>query len=407
MGEAKIPPVTVSFFVVFPTVALCCGVAVVASPEPRSWPFFAAVVVTWLGLRGSSWFIYKNRDDVQKVEKIVNVMENETHVDSNDDEEGKADEPVNEQPQETIYHYSHLYKILQGIMRPSLFTTQVQHASVISLAIVLTVRIFSIELFQTHPANVDFGGSSNIAFKQEFDSFFNVVFGSISSFFSYPAVAGLVARVFTTAAGDSLLLKKPNVYILWLCETLSACMSIFPSTYIIGGIAKETRSFSNSNHLRKVAEWLTGYALGATFGMYFSCIVQRIILLISGILGALENIHMNADEMILLVETKLAIGAKSDVDTDKDSDTQEVVYGFGKPDEYKGQAVRGIELGARLLTRTAQILFAVTTILDAVFLGSTWFYDREEMVSPSIICILLAAVGFVFGTISFATNRAY
>ncbi len=407
MGEAKIPPITVSFFVLFPTVALCCGVAVVASPEPRSWSFFAALVATWLGMRGSSWFIYKNRDDVLKVEKLVNVIDTETRVNSNDDEEGKTDEPVNEQPQETSCHYSHLYKILQGIMRPSLFTTQVQHASVISLTIILTVRIFSIELFQTHPANVDFGGSSNIAFKQEFNSFFNVVFGSVSSFFSYPAVAGLIARVFTTAAGDSLLLKKPNVYILWLCETLSACMTIFPSTYIIEDIAKETRSFSNSNHLRKVAEWLTGYFLGATFGMYFSCIVQRVIILISGILGALENINMNVDEMISHVETKFALGTKSDVDTEKDGDTQEVVYGFGKPDEYKGQAVRGIELGARLLSRTAQIFFAVTTILEAIFLGSTWFYDRDDMASPSIICILLAAVGFVFGTISFATNRAY
>ena len=70
MGDAKIPPVTVSFFIIFPTVALAFSVAILASPEPRSWAFFATLVITWVGLKGSSWFIYKSRDDVAKLEKV-------------------------------------------------------------------------------------------------------------------------------------------------------------------------------------------------------------------------------------------------------------------------------------------------------------------------------------------------
>ena len=401
MVEAKIPPITVFFFVLVPTLALAAGVAVVASPEPRSWSFFAAIVATWIGLRGASWFMYKNRDDVLKLEKVANA--NEASEGLLIDNEEETSEQDSEHPQ-TVYHHVHLYKILQGLMRPTILTIQMQHAAVASHTIVLTIRMLHIELFDTHPANLKFG-PDNTAFVHKFDSFTNVVLGSIAAFLSYPAVVGLIARVFTTAVGDSLLLKKPNVYIIWLCETVAALMTIFPSVITIAAVANNYGRFSNSDHLRKLAEWMTGYALGTTAGMYFSCIVQRVLFLISGILNALENHNANADEAISYVVEKLAVSPKEN-EENGESDT-DIKYGFGKGYEYRGLAMKMAELLSRLITRLCQILFALTTFVNAMFLGSTWYYDREDKVSIAMVCILPGIVIVTFVAIAFATNKAY
>lgn len=403
MVEAKIPPITVFFFVLVPTLALAAGVAVVASPEPRSWSFFAAIVATWIGLRGASWFMYKNRDDVLKLEKVANANESfasEGLLVGNEEETSEQD---SEHPQ-TVYHHVHLYKILQGLMRPSIFTIQMQHAAVASHIIVLTIRMLHIDLFETHPANIKFG-PDNVAFVHKFDSFTNVVMGSIAAFLSYPAVVGLIARVFTTSAGDSLLLKKPNVYMIWLCETVAALLTIFPSAITIAAIAINYGGFINSDHLRKLAEWITGYALGTTAGMYFSCIVQRVLFLISGILNALENHNANADVAISYVVEKLAVLPRDNVENDE-SDA-DVKYGFGKGDEYRGLAMRMAEMFSIFMTRLCQILFAITTFLNALTLGATWYYDRQDKVSIAMVCILPGTVIVTFIAIAFATNRAY
>ena len=97
---------------------------------------------------------------------------------------------------------------------------------------------------------------------------------------------------------------------------------------------------------------------------------------------------------------------KNGDEEDKDENA-EIAYGFGKPDEHKGQAIKAVEIGARLLTRSCQILLSITSILNGVFLGATWYYDRDEKVSAGIICINLGVIGFVFGAISFATNKIY
>lgn len=410
MVEAKIPPITVFFFVLVPTLALAAGVAVVASPEPRSWSFFTAIVTTWIGLRGSSWFIYKNRDDVLKLEKFARANESSEGL-LVDNEEEKADEEEEEEgselPKAVVYHHVHLYKILQGLMRPTLFTIQMQHASVASLIIVLSIRMLHIRVFGTHPANLDYGAEDNVAFVHKFDSFSNVAQGSASAFFSFPAVVGVIARVFTTAVGDSLLLKKPNVYFIWICETIAACMTIFPSATILIAISRDYGSFSNSNHLRKLTEWLTGYVLGISGGMYFSCIVQRVIFLISGILMALENHNASAEETIAYVIDKLIVSKVTNSNKERAENETIVTYGFGKSYEYGNQVIRLVEFLARWTTTLCQVLFAVSTFLTSVILGTTWYYDREEKLSIALICILPSVVIFTFVTIAFAVNKLY
>jgi hypothetical protein len=404
MGEAKIPPITIVFFVIFPTLALACAVAVVASPEPRCWAFFAALVAAWIGLRGSSWFIYKNRDDVIKLEKVADATDSDHGLLDNISEE-KTDEVDSEHPQ-TVYNHVHLYKILQGLMRPSLYTIRIQHASVINMAIILIIRMFAINLFQSHPANLDFG-PDNIAFTHKFNSFANLITGVMASFLSYPAVAGIIGRIFTTASGDSLLLKKPNVYALWMCEVISAGLTIIPSILVLAAIATNYSAYSNSPHISKLAEWIVGYLLGTSSGMYFSCIVQRVLLLVGGILNALENHNNNADQAVSYVVEKLAISKPSQISQEEKDEEEDVSYGFGKANEYLGLAVRPAEVGFRLMARLCQLLLALTTIMNAIILGATWHYDLESKASAPIICIFIAIMAFVFGTIAFSTNRAY
>ncbi len=404
MVEAKIPPITVFFFVLVPTIALGSAVAVLASPEPRSWSFFAATVATWIGLRGASWFMYKSRDDVVKLEKVASANEaNEgllvEHETTTNEQESDSENP------QTVYHHVHLYKILQGLMRPSLFTIQVQHASVVSLGIVLVIRMFHITLFSTHPANLEFG-PDNVALVHQFDSFTNFMQGGFAAFLSYPAVVGLIARVFTTAVGDSLLLKKPNVYFIWLCEVLSASMTIFPSTITLIAVARNYGGFSTSTHLRKLAEWIVGYALGITGGMYFSCIVQRVLFLVSGILNALENHNSNAEESIAYVVDKLAVSHPRSDEEDGDT-TLSTRYGFGKGDEYRGLVYKVIESVATLISRLCQALLAITTFINAMFIGSTWYFDRVEKASITLSCTLPVVVIVTFASIAIATNRAY
>ena len=445
---AKIPPFTVSFFVVYPTVALGCAVAVVASPEPRSWTFFATVVATWIGLRGAAWFMYKNRDDVVKLEKFTHVI---STVASLGPLVGSASLEAEEQPTtgstgtrsqhlQNEYTYVQLYKHVQELMRPSPLTVQVQHASVVSLGILLAIRIFHINVFDSHPANIDFGPhgrASNTAFVHEFDSFINFTQGALAAFLSFPAVVGLIARVFTTAAGDSLLLKKPNVYIVWLCEMISGCLTIFPSALTVAAIV-DYGYFANSTHLRKMAEWIVGYSCGITAGIYFSSIVSRVLLLISGILNALdalesfESHNFNAEAHIKYILEKLEIREKyEEVNTEensvevketeeketeemiiedkiiKEEKTEEKKYGFGKSENYKGQVIGIFEILSLVLTISCQVLLGVTAILNAVFLGSTWYYDREVRCSAAMICINLSAVAAVFIVIVFAANRIY
>lgn len=406
MGEVRIPPITIIFFMIFPTLGLGFAVAVLASPEPRSWSFFTAVLTSWIFLRVSAWFMYKMRDDVLKLEKVTDATEiNAGLLSATSDEEGKTDDQNSENPH-TVYHHVHLYKILQGLMRPSLITIRIQHASSISMGIMLSIRLFSTQLFGTHPANLDFGSSidENIAFVHRFDSLIGLVQGSFASFLTYPAVVGLVARVLTTSPGDSLLLKKPNLYFIWLCESISAIMTLYPSIVTITAIASDIDNFANSNHLRKLMEWFIGYILGITFGVFFSSMVQRIILLISGILNALENPNLDADEAISYVVDKLIVTDGRDAEDEKDI---EVTYGFGKPEDYKGRLARCVELISRTMTRICQILFAITTILNGIIMGATWHFDQEVKTSSGIICIFLGVVAFVFAIIGFATSRAY
>ena len=406
MSEVKIPPITVSFFVIFPTVALACAVAILASPEPRSWSFFASVVTTWIGLRGSAWFIHKMRDDVVKLEKITNATEVDIGLLSDNSEE-KTEEPNSEHPQ-IVYHHVHLYKISQGLMRPAKRTIQIQHASVISMGIILGIRIFALSLFKSHPANLDFG-SGNSAFENKFDSFFNLIQGAMASFFSYPAVSGLIARVFTTATGDSILLKKPNVYMIWFCEILSSCMTLLPSMVVILAAAEDFANFSNSAHLRKMMEWMVGYFIATSAGLYFSCIVQRVLLLIGGILNALETNNRDADQAIAYVVDKLVVQRPIDIlDQDEEKEADPIItYGFGKGDEYKGLINRGVEVGARLITRLCQLLFVVTTILNGIFLGSTWEYESDDKASIPLMSTLIGVPIVVYGIIYFATNKSY
>ncbi len=404
MGEtkAKIPPITVAFFVLFPTLALACCVAVVASPDPRSWSFFGSMLCSWIALRGAAWFLHKNRDHVAKLEQIETAMESEVGLDVTSD--GKTEE------HNTAYNHVHLYRIIQTLMRPPSYTSQIQHASALCLIIILAIRMFSFGRFDTHPANLDFGpfpddlevGTDNAAFLHRFDSFANVMQGGFAAFLSYPAVIGLIARVFTTAPGDSLLLKKPNVYMIWLCEVLSATMTIFPSAMIVTAIAKEYAIFANSPHLRKISEWLVGYCLGISAGMYFSCIVSRVLLLISGILNALEDNGRNADEAVSYVVEKLAVTIRT---TDDEDDNEVVKYGFGKADDYLHVAIRPVEIASRIVTRLCQILLAITTLLNGVFLGATWNYDAEDKTSVGIILINIGVVILVFGAAFFATNK--
>ena len=406
MGEVKIPPITIIFFTVVPILGLACAVAVLASPEPRSWSFFTAAVTCWIGLRSSAWFMHKIRDDVVRLEKAAHAAEINTGLLSpTSDEEGKTEDQNSENPH-TVYNHIHLYKILQGLMRPSLSTVRIQHTAAIIMGIILTIRLFFIKLFGTHPANLDFGSSNdeNIPFVHKFDSLIGVVQGSLASFLSYPAVVGLIARVFTTAPGDSLLLKRPNLHIIWLCETISAIMTLYPSIVTIIAVLSCIDNFAISNHLRRLMEWLIGYILGITFGVYLSTVVQRVMLLISGILNALENPNMDSDEAVSYVVDKLIVIDGSDDEDEKDIKT---LYGFGKADDYKGGLARFMELFLRTVTRMCQILFAITTILNGIVMGSRWYFDREEKSSPGMICIFLGVAVFTFGMISFATSRAY
>jgi len=405
MGDAKIPPVTVSFFIIFPTVALAFSVAILASPEPRSWAFFATLVITWIGLKGSSWFIYKSRDDVAKLEKVASATEEDIIVGSpSRDEEETTDEPNNSFQPQIVYNHTHLYKIIQGLMRPPILTIQICHASVLCLLITLSIRIFCVEKFGSHPANLDFG-SNNVAFVNMFQSFTTMIQGVFAAFLTYPAVVGLIARVFTTSAGDSLLLKKPNVHVIWFCEVVAACMTIFPTASIIIAIAHNYVTFSNSPHLYKLAEWLIGYTLGITAGVYFSSIVQRVFLLVGGILNALENNGRNSDESIAYVIDKLVL-PQTDNDDANPEDEKIVKYGFGKASEHKGYLVRVVEIAAELLTKLCYCVLAIATLLNGIFIGMTWNYDSEgDKASLPIICIFIGVAALVYVSIALATSR--
>jgi hypothetical protein len=151
-----------------------------------------------------------------------------------------------------------LYKVLQNILRPSGSNIALLHSAAIVLLITLGYRLDATDNFGGNPANLDFGlkgygDGENIAFTKSSSTVGHFIQGVLASFPSYPAVSGLIARVFGNksrheidGSSSNYLFSRPRLSILLFCELLSACMTIYPFYSLVKRFNKDSTDFERT-----------------------------------------------------------------------------------------------------------------------------------------------------------------
>lgn len=272
--------------------------------------------------------------------------------------------------------YEKLFRTLQEIMRPSATNIALLHAAAIVLLIVLAVRLDATDQFGGYPANLDFGlkgygDGENVAFTRSSSTVGHFVQGVLASFLSYPAVAGLLARVFGSRDGTSkFLFRQPRMSLLLFCELLSACMTIYPAYSLIKRFNKDSVDFARTSHMNNTTEWVLGYVVGVGLGWLVTIWVQRSLLTLAGLFSPREN--GTPDNNIMRVVSALTV-SESEVDGD-------AKYGFGMSSEYNEKNPTKGYRAVSVLCSTLLLLLSITSFLTGVFIGLTWNYQQEELV---------------------------
>ena len=261
-------------------------------------------------------------------------------------------------------------------MRPSPISISLLHSSGVVILVSLAIRLDATDRFGGSPANLDFGvkagDGENIAFGPSFASFGHCVQGVLASFLSYPAVAGVIARIcgsrsssYQGSATSSFLLKKPNVYVLLFCQLVSALTTIYPPYSLIKRVMKDVEEFSVTSHMNNTTEWVLGYVLGVGIGWFVTVLVQKYFVELSGFREQNENGRLSQISAQLTVSEESNLGGN-------------VEYGFGKSSEYKSMAPSILYSIVSILSTLLLSLVSVASLSTGVLIGLTWNFEEEK-----------------------------
>jgi hypothetical protein len=278
-------------------------------------------------------------------------------------------------PGQSEFTYKKLYDTLQGIMRPSPISISLLHSSGVVILVILAIRLDATDRFGGSPANLDFGvkagGGENIAFGPSFTTVGHCVQGVLASFLSYPAVAGVIARIcrsqsssYQGSATSSFLLKKPNLYVLLFCQLISALTTIYPSYSLIKRVIKDVEEFSVTSHMNNTTEWVLGYVLGVGIGWFVTILVQKHFVELSGLSEQNDNGRLSQISAQLTVSESNLGG--------------NIEYGFGKSSEYKTMASSIVYCTVSILSTLLLSLVSAASLSTGVLIGLTWNFEEEK-----------------------------
>lgn len=274
-----------------------------------------------------------------------------------------------------------LHGILRRLMRPTSINIALLHSAAIVLLITLGIRLDATDNFGGNPANLDFGlkgygDGENVAFTQSSSTVGHFVQGVLASLLSYPAVAGLIARLFGGKSRDNLsgnvpafLLRRPRLSLLLLCDLASACMTIYPFYSLVKRFMKYSTDFARTSHMNNATEWVVGYVVGVSLGWLVTVWLVRTFLRSAGLS---KNLGENYDSKIRRVASILSV---SDNDV-----VGNVQYGFGVASEYKELIPSKFYGIVSATSSILLVLLSMTSFLTGIFIGLTWNYQEEELV---------------------------
>ena len=293
-------------------------------------------------------------------------------------------------PGQSELTYKKLHKTLQSIMRPSPISISILHSSGVVILVSLAIRLDATDHFGGSSANLDFGvkagDGENIAFGPSFASFGHCVQGVLASFLSYPAVAGVIARIcgLRSSSYPSFLLKKPNIYVLLFCQLVSALTTIYPPYSLIKRVMKDVEEFSVTSHMNNTTEWVLGFVLGVGIGWFVTVLVQKYFVELSGLREQNENGRLSQISAQLTVSEESNLGGN-------------VEYGFGKSSEYKSMAPSIVYSIVSILSTLLFSLLSVASLSTGVLIGLTWNFEEEKWVDKLdrdmtfvFVCVWLA-----------------
>lgn len=313
-----------------------------------------------------------------------------------------------------------LLSLLYKTFRPCQISIALFHSSAIVIAFILTYRLGATEMFGGAPQNLDFGPKSygdgiNVAFTTSSTTFGHCLQGFLSSFLSFPAIVGILARLPGKSRSSNtysiLLAKKPSIFLLAALQLTSACMTIYPSYSLIKRLVKNAKSFSRTSHLNNTTEWVMGYFLGVGFGWCTTVLVQSYLLTLSGLntrglmcvcldcgndCGSNEEAEMNYEINISKVMDVLTVLSE----TEESSPNTTHKYGFGNVQEYCCISSPAVVRYSKLVTTLRTLLLmllSVSTLLTGIFIGITWNWNITVLFTGIYVGITIAAVWFSTG----------
>lgn len=256
---------------------------------------------------------------------------------------------------------------LDQMITPTFQTIVFLHSTAIILFLILLIRIEATDIFGGDPQNLNFGQKfssgeiseeDNIAFTAEATSVGHSIQGVLCALLCCPAIVGWLAR------GGKLGYSKKVGYLLMFCELVSSALSIYPTYSLIKRLYKDADFFSRTSHMNNTTEWVLGYILGASFGYFFTIVIERHI--------------MKKGNGINLSSVKESFKIPQSVETIENGVT---AYGYGKSYEFRSVLPSSIYNICNTLSLIFVLAFCVSTLLTGVFIGNTW--DLQDLTSSS------------------------
>ena len=279
------------------------------------------------------------------------------------------------------------------------------------MLVLIFIRLLSIHNFGGHPANLDFGikggkDEANLAFTVGSETAGHFVQGLLASLLSFPAVAGLVAKMVTkglelvgvvemdssSSSSSHFVLVQPNLATLCVLPALSSFLTFYQSYNLVKRM-NSYDNFSRSSYWSNGLEWAFGYVIGVALGRLVSKVVIRILLIGIG----LEDI-----EELKHLEVKGASRGS-------EHDTEDVKYGFGKISDYTKAKLEEflipmpptlilIARAFNAISIVVLLAFSISILFAAIELGNSWNMceDDDEVCGDGNVSTAGLVISFLF-----------
>lgn len=428
------------FFIVVPLIALGFAIAAFVPSSPKSVALIVILLFTAIVIRLSNWVLNRGSNYAFNNHDFTMIHRNRNKARSNHNDE---EDPEEQRLSQRSHHSSgsssrrshrsrqkfissiRYYNTIQPLMRPSQPVTVILYSSILTFILILLVRLFSVGHFGGSPELLDFGqkvsknktSPTNIAMEEfDFDTFAHFIQGVLTTFLTYPAVSGVLAKVATRVRSyftepkyliseKRILLVKPSLFMLNFIQLLQSCMVYYPFYSMIKRL--RYTSFAQSSHLNNCTEWVLGSILGLSLGSLVSSLVQRKLQVMTTCQGdrsdVLDALSVQVEVDAVVAETDEEINNDSADNDDKEPGNvlhekkKQTRYIFGRASEYKGITEYPLVLKiVEVVSILNLIVFAATVVLSGVFIGLSWNYDDDDKVNGGIavLYILIAISNF-------------